>query len=135
MARPTTYSLEMLQKAKDYLFKLPEDEVVHSIEGLSEYVGVSRATIYSWKSQELDDDRAEFLDIVDAVLAKQSKTLVNKGLTGDFTPAITKVMLSKHGYSEKIETDITTKGESLNTDTEAEKAAAIAYAEALKPKE
>jgi len=45
----------------------------------------------------------------------QERKLICNGLMGDFNPAITKMMLTKHGYSDKMETDITTKGQSINT--------------------
>ncbi len=100
MARPTDYSEALLQKAKDYLHNLPEGEVVHSIEGMAQYVGVSRQTMYSWESQGINK---EFLDILEQIREKQAQTLVNKGLEGKFNSSITKVMLTKHGYREGIE--------------------------------
>lgn len=130
MARPTIYTEEILQKAQEYLTDLPKDEIVHSIEGLADYINVSRSNIYLWASQE---DKQAFSDIVEQVREKQSKTLVNKGLSGDFSAPITKLMLTKHGYVDKQETDVTSKGESISqTNPEALKAAAAAYASTLK---
>jgi hypothetical protein len=45
----------------------------------------------------------------------QSKTLVNNGLNNTFNSAITKLVLGKHGYHEKMDQDITTKGEAMPT--------------------
>lgn len=101
--RPTEYSQEILDKAKDYRDNLPEDEVVHSIEGLALHINLNRSTIYDWRSQE---GKVEFSNIVEAILEKQGKTLVNKGLSGVFNSSISKVMLTKHGYREGQ--DITT---------------------------
>lgn len=98
--RPTEYSQAILDLANMYLDNLPEDEKLHSIEGLADYIDIARSTIYEWISQE---DKKEFSDIVEKILNKQGKTLINKGIIGEFTPAITKVMLSKHGYREGIE--------------------------------
>ena len=95
--RPTDYNDEILKKARKYLDKLPADEVVHSIEGLAEAIGVTRPTIYDWESQV---DKKEFSYIVEEVRQRQGKTLVNKGLTGEFNSKITAVMLSKHDYRE-----------------------------------
>lgn len=97
MARPTDYNLGILEQARVYLKNLPADEVVHSIEGLAEFIGIARSTIYDWASQE---DKKEFSDILDEVKEKQAKTLVNMGLKGVFNSKITTVMLSKHGYRE-----------------------------------
>ena len=38
-------------------------------------------------------------------MAKQEKTLVNGSLRGEMNPAISKMMLTKHGYSDKQEID------------------------------
>lgn len=98
--RPTEYSQAILDLANMYLDNLPEDEKLHSIEGLADYIDIARSTIYEWISQE---EKKDFSDIVEKILNKQGKTLINKGIVGEFTPAITKVMLSKHGYREGIE--------------------------------
>ena len=97
MARPSEYNDQILVKAREYLDNLPEDEVVHSIEGLADALGITRPTIYDWISQA---DKEEFSYIVEKVRQSQGKKLVNKGLSGDFNSKIAAVMLSKHGYRE-----------------------------------
>lgn len=128
--RPTDYTPEILEKARAYRDNpLPEDEVVHSIEGLAQYTGLARSTIYDWISQE---SKAEFSDITEDILQKQAQKLVNNGLIGKFTPTITKVMMSKHGYREAIDTDITTKGKEINTQDPKTLALGNKYEEELK---
>lgn len=95
--RPTVYCQELVDKAQEYLDNLPEDEVIHSIEGLSLYIGLARSVIYEWLKR---DDREDFKDIVNKILAKQGKTLINKGLDNKFNSRITTVLLSKHDYRE-----------------------------------
>ncbi len=125
MARPTDYNDEILKKAQSYLDLLPEDEETHSIEGLADYINISRSNIYLWASQE---DKKEFSDILERIREKQAKKLISKGLRGEFNASITKLMLSKHGYVEKSETDITSKGERIvATNPEAVSAAEAAY--------
>lgn len=103
MARPTDYNDNILLSAKDYANNWktidPEDKIP-TIEGLALHLNINRDTIYDWSSQET---KQEFSDIVKQVMQKQAKTLVNKGLSNEFNSAITKVMLSKHGYREGIE--------------------------------
>lgn len=120
MARPTIYSEDILKAAKEYL-DLCEDETVQvvsgesekftsfkektivkmpTIEGLSIHLGISRETVYQW---ERDADKAEFSDIINILRAKQVERLINKGLSGDYNPMIAKVLLSKHGYTDKTE--------------------------------
>lgn len=114
MARPTDYKEELLEKARDYRANwnaIYPNDVVPSLEGLALHIGISRETIYAWEGQE---GKEEFSDIVDVIRKGQAKELVNKGLKGDFNSSIAKVMLSKHGYSEKTEIDHTTKGEKID---------------------
>lgn len=110
--RPTLYTEKLLEKAREYLdIKRPtEDEVIPTIEGLALYLKLNRSTIYDWISQE---DKKEFSNIVEEVLIKQSKGLIFGGLTGKFNSSIAKVMMSKHGYREAIDNDITTKGQPI----------------------
>lgn len=111
MARPTDYNEEILKSAQQYIEVGSKDSAVPSIEGLADYINISRSNIYLWASQE---DKREFSDIVERVRELQAKTLIDKGLKGEFNSSITKVMLSKHGYSEKTEIDHTTKGEKID---------------------
>lgn len=125
MARPAEYSNEVINKTKEYLAlcgdvyyevkqkpKLKdgvhigtEDVVVTktklpTIEGLAVYLGIHRDTIYDWESQE---DKKEFSDIISELRQRQADMLINNGLTGDYSPVIAKVLLTKHGYREGVE--------------------------------
>jgi len=109
--RPTDYSEKIPLLAEDYLAHYEGlGEVLPSIEGLSEYLGVARSTIYEWAK---DEKKKEFSDILEKVLAAQGKKLINSGLLGKFNSTITKVMLTKHGYRDQTETDITSGGEKI----------------------
>lgn len=111
MGRPTDYSEELLADVRYYLKNYEaEGDKIPSVAGLSAYLGIARSTIYDWASQE---DKKDFSDILEDILSEQEKVLLNKGLTGDFNSTITKLVLSKHGYSEKTETDVTSKGQSI----------------------
>jgi hypothetical protein len=98
--RPTDYNETILELAKEYVNNLPEDEVLHSVVGLADYIGIARSTLYEWQKHP---DRKEFSDIVDMVLSKQEKALINKGLNNEINPSITKVMMTKHGWREGID--------------------------------
>ena len=102
--------------------------ILPSIEGLARYLEVSRDTLYEWEKQY-----PEFSDILEAVRAEQADRLINNGLSGDYNPTITKLMLSKHGYSDK--TDITTAGQPLNMDDETRALAKQAIHEYLNRKD
>lgn len=98
--RPTDYSEDILKLAKDYRDNLPEGEVIHTVEGLSDHINIARSTVYKWAKEEGKED---FSDIIESILNKQGKSLLNKGLTGDYNSTIAKVLLTKHGYREGIE--------------------------------
>jgi len=116
--RPTDYTPEILDKAKLYL-RWCVDEVISenrikvnlpSIEWLSVHLGINRDTIYQWENEE---GKEEFSDIVWEIRAEQAKRLLNNGLSWAYNASIAKLMLTKHGYSEKIETE----NKNLNIET------------------
>lgn len=105
--RPTDYSDEICRKARLYLQTFDKDgDLIPTIAGLALELKVSRQTVYAWAKEP---EKHEFSDIVNEILAKQEILLVNKGLSGDFNAAITRLALGKHGYSEKVEQEV--KGE------------------------
>ncbi len=116
LGRPTKYSEEMLQKTQEYINEcedkyeiVPVDgdekqtRTIHkvnlpTIEGLAYNLKVNKTTIYEWcKSHE------DFSNVIDDLMAKQAKMLVSKGLSGDYSQVIAKVLLTKHGYREGLE--------------------------------
>lgn len=123
VGRPTKLTPDLLVKAENYIYDTPDQPAawrddnnqVPTIEAFALYMGLSRDTVYVWSNTN-----SEFSDIVDDIRAQQASILVKNGLAGTFNASITKLLLTKHGYSDKVETDITTKGESitpLNTET------------------
>jgi hypothetical protein len=83
---------EYIENHSDY------DDLVPSVEGLSYFLNVSRKTIYNWA-----DSDDEILHTLDRLKTKQAKMLLSGGLSNAMNPTITKLMLSNHGYSEKID--------------------------------
>lgn len=103
MARPTDYTPEIVEKARDYVLNHDHyGDVVPTIAGMACEIGVSRETLYAWSK---DESKPEFSDIFMQVLEYQERKLVNGGLAGGFNPAVTKMMLTKHGYSDRQEID------------------------------
>ncbi|CRL46012.1 hypothetical protein SGGMMB4_04219 [Sodalis glossinidius str. 'morsitans'] len=99
VGRPSKFA-ESLTKANEYLMGGYETvgDVVPSIAGLACYLGKSRSRVYEYSEQN-----AEFKDILEGILALQENRLINKGLQGEFNATIAKLMLTKHGYSDKQE--------------------------------
>lgn len=80
------------EDTKRYDVKLP------TIEGLSLALDIAKVTVFDW-----EDKYPEFSYFIDKLRAKQAEKLLNKGLSGDYNPTISKVLLTKHGYREGIE--------------------------------
>ena len=110
MARPTKYSKEIVEKAKAYITDYEKyDDMIPSIEGMAEHLGLARETLYDWAKQK---DKG-FSDILGRCMQVQAKTLVNNGLNNTFNSAITKLVLGKHGYHDSMKQDITSSDESM----------------------
>lgn len=100
--RPTKYTDEILQSAREYLDGgyAAQGDAVPQIAGLACHLQISRETVRDWASHE---DKAEFSGIVDELMAAQERGLVNGGLRGDYNATMAKLALSKHGYTDKVE--------------------------------
>lgn len=131
--RPTEYNEEILKKTESYLESCNDTEedkehnikrIVNlpSIEGLAYELKINKDTIYAWAKIH-----KEFSDVIDDLRSKQAKSLLNNGLSGNYNPTIAKVLLTKHGYREGIDT--TTNDESINNQSEESLARAQAFDE------
>lgn len=93
---PTKYNEPLLDKVIEYANSYESlGHKVPSIAGLCTYIGVTRETMYQWIKIH-----KELSDITSRMLAQQEQTLLNNGLDGTFNAHITKLVLSKHGYTD-----------------------------------
>lgn len=100
--RPSKYGPDMLAKAQDYIETWKEKgDAVPTVVGLALACGVATNTVRNWV--ENGTACGQFLTIFTRIEQEQHQALVNNGLFGSFNPAITKMMLTKHGYSDKVE--------------------------------
>lgn len=106
--RPSKYTPKLIKAAQAYVDGMWEEtgSPVPSVVGLCIAIGISKALAYQWAK---DPEKAAFLDILTRVEELQEAKLIAGGLTGGFNPAITKMMMTKHGYSDKIEQDLSSK--------------------------
>lgn len=101
--RPTKYSEEILIKSDHYIDNhLEYGDPVPTIEGLACELDVARPTLYDWGTKH-----AEFSYILSKLMSHQGRKLLAGGLTGDFNAPFAKMMATKHGYSDRIEQDLT----------------------------
>lgn len=106
LGRPTDFNEQILTDAWSYIQDFANDEIkeqklkvnLPSIEGLALYLEISRSTLYLWQKEHKD-----FSDIIEVLQQKQAQVLMNNGLSGNYNPTIAKVLLTKHGYTDKQE--------------------------------
>ncbi len=95
--RPSTYSAAVIDKAIDYLNNYEEyGDPVPIAAGFADHIGISRSTLYKWAGEHED-----LSDMLCAIQTRQERGLCAGGLKSDYSAVITKLMLSKHGYSDK----------------------------------
>jgi hypothetical protein len=99
--RPTKWSKSLEDKAVNYIAEhsVKYGQSLPTIAGLASVLDVHRDTLHVW----VRESRGTFPDIVERLMATQEVILINKGLMGEFQPTITKLMLTKHGYSDRNE--------------------------------
>lgn len=106
--QPTLYTDDTPQKVMDYMSEWEKlDQVIPSVAGLALYLGVGRTTIYGWAATE---GREDFSNTLEQLQAKQEQILLNKGLSSEFNSTITKLALSNHGYSDKVDSTLSAPG-------------------------
>jgi len=104
--RPSLYSDDMLASAQEYIDSGYEEngELFPSQVGLALYLNIGRQTAIDWSK---DETKPEFSYIFEKVMMKQELDIVKNAITGEYNSTIAKVMLTKHGYSDKQQTELT----------------------------
>ena len=101
--RPSKFNDKTVPLAKEYLETYAsQGHMIPSIQGLALFLDVAESTIYKWA-----DENAQFSGMLDKIRTNQHMVLLNNGLNGQFNAAITKLVLSKHGYHETVKADHT----------------------------
>lgn len=121
--RPTSFNDSLTKQAEEYLldFDLEQNEregftqheVIPSIVGLCRYIKRGKTTIYNWLSDK-DENKNGFRDICNAILEMQEVKLLSGGLVGGYNPQVTKMILAKHGYSDKVDLDHSSKDKTMS---------------------
>ena len=113
--RPTIYTPKLVEEAWKYVnggWQLAGD-LVPSVAGLACEIHVNRETLRLWAK----DENNAFFGILNEIMQIQERSLLRGGLAGDFNPSITKMMMTKHGYSDRVEQDLTTSDGSMRPTT------------------
>ena len=97
--RPTKYLPELLDKAYDYSINYSDyNDLVPTLAGLAHVIEVNKATIQEWISHK---DKKEISVLCKSIMEQQERGLITNGLNGTYNHNITKLMLSKHGYTDQ----------------------------------
>jgi hypothetical protein len=94
--RPTKYTPALLAKANSYLSTYTR--MIPSHQDLCLHLGIADATLYRWA-----EEKPEFKDILAQVKQEQFAKSMDGGLSGDMNASIVKLLLGKHGYSDKVD--------------------------------
>lgn len=99
MARPTKYTPELLEKAWHYVENYEEyGQAFPSDIGLASAINIADSTLYEWAKHE---DKPEFSEILEKINRDQQFVAWNKGLRGEYNANLVKLLLGKHGFSDK----------------------------------
>ena len=99
IGRPTKYCQEILDRSFDYFENYERyGDAVPSQGGLSSELDIARSKLKKWGKEP---GKEEFSAILAKIKMKQERVLLNKGLLGEFNSNIVKLMLGKHGYSNR----------------------------------
>jgi len=103
--RPSDYTPEIVKKAWYYVDGGWEKvgDPVPSVAGLACEIGIRRETCHAWAK----DETKEFSNILSAIAEKQERQLLRGGLSNVFNASITKMMMTKHGYSDAMKNEHT----------------------------
>ena len=102
--RPSKYTPDLIEKAEAYVDGgwADEGDLIPSVAGLAVILDVRRETLHVWAN---DPEKEQFSNILGKLSEKQENILIQNGLANRFNSTITKLVLSKHGYSDKVDVD------------------------------
>jgi hypothetical protein len=101
--RPSSYTKDMADRLRAYTASGYEanGDVIPTVEGGCLEIGISKSMAYRYR-----DEHPEFRDALEELMQKQGRSLINKGLSGDYNSTIAKLLLHGHGYNDRQETEV-----------------------------
>jgi hypothetical protein len=99
---PTKYNAAMQAKAEKILTRLWEDpDGLPSILRLSIELGIGRKTLYVW-----GEKHQAFRHILDLANSLQECKIIERAMQGHWNSNIAKLVLGKHGYHDKVDSNV-----------------------------
>tara|TARA_R110001599_G_scaffold225195_1_gene424345 strand:- start:972 stop:1346 length:375 start_codon:yes stop_codon:yes gene_type:complete len=108
--RPTKYTPELIDKARNYVNVYTR--LIPSHQDLCLHLDISETTLYRWAEE---DD--EFREILAKVKLTQFSVAMDGGLGGEMNANLVKLLMGKHGLSEKSTVDQTSSDGSMSAPT------------------
>lgn len=103
LGRPSKYNELTLEIAENYIRNYAQyGHAIPSNAGLSIVLDVRRETVQVWAN---DPRKKAFANILAKLQEVQEQILLSKGLNGEYNSNIAKLVLGKHGYKDRSETD------------------------------
>lgn len=102
--RPTLYTNELDQAAKDYVNGGYEenDHPFPSIVGMAVVLNIAKSTLYQWA----EDERGDISDTLDKCQDFQEVKVLHGSITNQLNPTISKLVLANFGYHDKQDTTL-----------------------------
>ena len=106
--RPTLYTKELNQAAKDYVLGGYEEEghPFPSVVGVAVTLNIAKSTLYTWG----DDNRGDISDTLDQCQDHQELKVMNGSITNVLNPTISKLVLANFGYHDKADATLSAPG-------------------------
>lgn len=98
--RPVEYTEEAITKLPLYLEECLVKQSLPKRAGFALYLGISKSTLWEWEQKF--EQLSNALKILDTV---QEESIIDGALYNKMNAVIAKLLLSNHGYSDKIQTD------------------------------
>ena len=121
MANHIKYRPEMVDIANEYIDNYNSEEhgdTVPQFASLAMLLDINRDTLYDWARQP--EKYPGISGVMRKLKARQERVLLNQGLIGGFKGDITRLILSKHGYCEKVQQEVTSPDGSMSPPTRIE---------------
>lgn len=109
VGKPTKLTAEVVAKGHEYLqvWALLGVELIPTAPGLALHVGVSSRSCYSWESEpDKSPLHEQWFEVMRQMRDQQHQLLLAGGLGGKFNSNIAKLVLTKHGYHDRVQTDV-----------------------------
>lgn len=111
MARPRKFDKDQVTEIKTALEKYVADTEDPTIEGFLSY---DATALRLWVTKGNIETYKEFAKLVERAIVKERAYLLSKGMKGQGTAmSIFRLKQKAHGFSDRFEQDITSKGEKI----------------------